>query len=227
MENRELMHYGVKGMRWGHRKTYRSAVKTANSAADAARKETLKNTSRIGNSTYQRHRKANVAANKAYMDSMKKSKAEAKAARVSEKNANPNKGLSDKQKKAVKVGAAAAGTVLAAYGAYKLVNMKSDKIMLARGEANAKRFINDNTIREMKVGKDTATFTNGMGFKTNVTFKNGVNANQAAIDYKKNFNNAVVDRASEIKRGVRRTADNMTFKQKSRNVYDYYRKKYR
>jgi len=37
-------------------------------------------------------------------------------------------GLSDKQKKAVKIGAAAAGTALAAYGAYKYAQANPDKI---------------------------------------------------------------------------------------------------
>jgi hypothetical protein len=46
-----------------------------------------------------------------------------------------NKGLSDKQKKALKVGAAVAGTALAAYGAYKVTKIVKEKnLQIRRGQ---------------------------------------------------------------------------------------------
>lgn len=75
MGDNELMHYGVKGMKWGVRKAKRSASKDGSAAK------------------------------------MKK------------------KGLSDKQKRAIKIGAVAAASVLVAYGGYKLA--KSGKLQQA------------------------------------------------------------------------------------------------
>lgn len=82
----ELYHYGVKGMKWGVR---RGRNKDGLQAAEKAYKEKLSNTSRIGNSHYQRVKKAETAGRKAYRETIR-----------SEKKANSvNKDYSAKQRK--------------------------------------------------------------------------------------------------------------------------------
>ena len=80
----ELYHYGVKGMKWGVRRSHK-----------------------------------NVAS----ISSSKKRKSETESD-VSDNQTTKKKRLSDKQKKAIKVGAIAAGAVLMGYGAYKLSNSR-------------------------------------------------------------------------------------------------------
>lgn len=77
----ELMHFGVKGMKWGHRKAQAQSTTGSKKISDKSESQQKK------------------------------------------------KGLSDKQKKAIKIGAAVAGTALAAYGAYKLHNFVRQKNM--------------------------------------------------------------------------------------------------
>lgn len=100
----ELYHYGVKGMRWGHRKARPISNYFANRRqrrADAgfvsvrqARKAAVQQ-ARAANKQARAQQKANMTP-------------EEKAARAA------------KRKRALKIGAAVAGTALAAYGAYKV-----------------------------------------------------------------------------------------------------------
>lgn len=104
----ELMHYGVPGMKWGHRKA-RITVGTANA-------------NRRSSQSYQNYQQAK----RAYKDARKaeRSSPEAKAARAA------------KVKRAAKIGAVVAGTALAAYGAYKVnkwVKSTNCKIAAERG----------------------------------------------------------------------------------------------
>ena len=108
-DNDYLMHYGVKGMKWGVRKAARAN-------AQKAYKETLSSTSRIGNSHYTRVRKAKKAGQQAYKETIKAERAAAKAERNTPEAKAARK---EKAIKAAKIGAAVAGTVLAAYGAKK------------------------------------------------------------------------------------------------------------
>ena len=89
---RELYHFGVKGMKWGHRK------QTTNFQRDSS-------------------------------ENTNKRTAEQKAAR---------------RKKAIKIGAAVAGTALAVYGAYKLhgyIRGKNQEIRVKEGKAKCDRML--------------------------------------------------------------------------------------
>lgn len=157
----ELYHYGVKGMKWGVRR-----AATAN--AKRAYRKSLSETSRIGNTHFQRTQKAKKAGRDAYTNTVKSEKV---------KNVQENKGLSDKQKTALKVGAAAAGTALAAYGAYKYskyIKTKNMEIAAEKGYESAKKMFNEH-VSTMEA------------YKTNVknpvySYKYTVNAGKIAKD---------------------------------------------
>lgn len=113
----ELYHYGVMGMRWGHRKQRPvSMVRTFGQGIT-----NLKN------------------ADKKRMLSNSKNTAKAAGKIISRKikENNPWNKLSDRQKKVVKIGAAVAGAALLTYGAYKL-----KKGMAYRHEAKIKDMLN-------------------------------------------------------------------------------------
>lgn len=153
MYENELYHYGVKGMRWGHRKSYpttsagyptkstvgaaRVRMKDSKKAYKQANKDYNKSFKKAHRYTYNHpiassirkkkttnlwgdvYEKGN-AANKA-KDSYKQSKQNYKAEKKAYANTPEAKAARNKRiKTAAAVGAAAAGTALAAYGAYKM-----------------------------------------------------------------------------------------------------------
>ena len=104
----ELQHYGVKGMKWGHRK---ARLNVGTSGTNHGKSQAYSN--------YKQAKQAYKDAKKAERQSP-----EAKAARA------------EKAKKAAKIGAVAVGTVVATYGAYKLSKMMKER-KLAKNRAIA------------------------------------------------------------------------------------------
>lgn len=107
----ELYHYGVKGMRWGHRKARPISNYFANrrqQRADAG----FVSVRQAKRAAAQQAR----ATNKQARANVRQAKAEAKANMTPEEKA----ARAAKRKRALKIGAAVAGTALAAYGAYKV-----------------------------------------------------------------------------------------------------------
>ena len=152
----ELYHYGVKGMKWGHRKKYYNSDGSLNKLGQArqnyktAKKEYNRSFDKAYNkavaaySPFKKHRQANTArwedvANKA--EASRNAKAEYKQAKKEYKESHP---MTDRQKTALKVGAAAAGTALAAYGAYKahqFIREKNTLIHIERGRKQVDDFL--------------------------------------------------------------------------------------
>lgn len=150
----ELYHYGVKGMKWGHRKAsyQNTAVRTGNSAqrqaylnAKANKKAAGKAYTKAYNKAYNRsmaalspfkkHRQAN---DERWNDAVQKAKdmnAADKAYKDAKKEYHQTDEYKAKRAKAIKVGAAVAGTALAAYGAYKVSNILKDKASTKSYEA--------------------------------------------------------------------------------------------
>ena len=164
MSEDELMHYGVKGMKWGVRrrqlnkagyndllnkrnqsinkymttkKQAKATIKTAKSDIRTANRsiKTAKRTLVKENRKFNQDYENLRYTNRKNMEAEKKAyKAEKKAAKEAYKQTDEYKA---KRAKALKVGVAVAGTALAAYGAYKLHNYirsENAKIAIKRGE---------------------------------------------------------------------------------------------
>ena len=189
----ELMHYGVPGMKWGHRKrqdsvgTARAARRStsayANVASSRSAYKQAQKAYRAGTLT----RNAKNQAASAYKQAKKteRNTAEAKAERVA------------KAKRAAKIGAAVAVTALATYGAYKLnkyVKTKNGEIAAKRGFDEA-----DRMFREMSKSRSNDFMSGKL----------------KAYDVSVN--------AGAMARGRARDASNDNFRTAARNVINYKR----
>lgn len=101
----ELYHHGIKGQKWGD-KNGPPYLLGASSHSSSERKEGTSGWSNKAKKEY----KASKKSSNRYEDNSEKKKS----------------GLTDKQKKAIKIGAAVAITVLAAYGGYKIYQNRED-----------------------------------------------------------------------------------------------------
>lgn len=142
----ELYHYGVKGMRWGHRKArqddpvyqkkqaYKQAKKDYNSAARLANRRRYDEHSLSVKRRIAARNRLDDAANKA--EAMDRAKAEYKQAKKDRKaNMTPEEKAA-RRKKAIIIGTAAAGAALAVAGAY-YVKSKNCQIAAKRGNSYA------------------------------------------------------------------------------------------
>lgn len=143
----DLCHYGIPGMRWGHRKAQpisverarlqsaKAAYKTANRAYSKAHTQArnydanpIVRSARSNGFTNELRKKAS---DRKWDDALKKGK-EAYKAEKNYKQAKKEYKQTDEYKakraKAIKVGAAAAGTALATYGAYKVSKLPKKSI---------------------------------------------------------------------------------------------------
>lgn len=97
MQSDYIKHHGIRGQRWGVRRFQNK---------DGSLKP---------------------AGEKRYYEDAKSARKDSKTTSSSTETETKKKGLSDKQKKALKIGAAAVGTALAAYGGYKLYQAVEEK----------------------------------------------------------------------------------------------------
>ena len=201
----ELYHYGVPGMRWGHRKarpvsTERARMRSARAAYKKSNREFNKahskalNYSRThpsfqnskGHKRAEANRRWDEAAKKAQQAN--KDEAAYKRAKKQYKQTDEYKA---KRAKAVKAGAVVAGTALAAYGAYKLskvaknkaynINMErgrkaADDYMKQWGEERAK-YINE-VLKNAKGNVGDISYANRLKYETSKAAK----ATRDAID---------------------------------------------
>ena len=121
----ELCHHGVKGMKWGVRKEYvpkgrKSAKDKVTLGKQAFRKASI-SSSEI-RKTVREKDLANKKAQENHNRIVKKARETGKSAAEIEQEESSHKRLqlTDKQKKAIAIGAVVAGTALVAYGVYKL-----------------------------------------------------------------------------------------------------------
>lgn len=97
MQSDYIKHHGIRGQRWGVRRFQNK---------DGSLKP---------------------AGEKRYYEDAESARKDSKTTSSSTETETKKKGLSDKQKKALKIGAAAVGTALAAYGGYKLYQAVEEK----------------------------------------------------------------------------------------------------
>lgn len=173
-----LMHYGIKGMKWGVRKARghagpgRYITRKRQLAGD---KRDLKTLNKGSHLSVGLTKKRQAALDKRDKAALEKRIAENEKT-LSEQETN-KKGLSDKQKKALKVGAAVAGTALAAYGAYKLnkyVKDENSKLRVDQGKAFAAKF-------EKDAGKHMASRIYDAQGDTLSAFKKALNSNDGSL----------------------------------------------
>ena len=142
----ELYHYGVPGMKWGHRKSQYYQT--------------------VGN-----QRRISAVSPKINKTGIRSSKASVSQNSKTQKTELTSQQKAARRKKALKVGAAVAGTALAAYGTYKLAKFAQDKRHQA-AMAKASDYIDKNFLH--KVGE--SNFADGK------TITNYVNKSGTRID---------------------------------------------
>ena len=113
----ELYHHGVLGMKWGHRKAV-SVSAIANRGLAANARGAAKVYGKLGNKALSSAERSEAAKYSKRADSAQA------AADARKANRKP---MSDKTKRALKIGAIATGTALAAYGTYKITKVVQSK----------------------------------------------------------------------------------------------------
>lgn len=150
MDN-ELYHYGVKGMKWGHRNSQPTSLQTARSNYKTAKKEYNKSFSEAYGKSYQAYslsKKKRTANDKRWRDTANKAMNlnRAKKTYRDEKKAYKSSDVyKAKRAKAIKTGAAAAGTALAVYGTYKVSKYLKNKSAINRGNQAVNRLLQQQT----------------------------------------------------------------------------------
>lgn len=221
--NDELMHYGVKGMKWGVRRrsdqpTFRQASKKARADGLAARKAARDSGQLNGIGAIRK-------GNKIQRDAAKASLKEQKQAAKQQK-----KPMSTKKK--VAIGAAATAAIVGgAYGAYKLnklVKNKNFNIARENGRKAADKWLSSRGAFE-SVGystyKDGRSVLNAKmmdGTSNTMHFKNKDSAKKA-YDMYKSQNQMLEDSAQKIRDSYLNKARNESFRSAAKNVLKYYR----
>ena len=185
----ELMHYGVKGMKWGVRRrsdttSFRQASKKARADSLAARKEARESGQLNGIGAVRKGNKIQRQATKASLKEQK------------EQNKTNKKPMSTKKK--VAIGAAVAGGVLAAYGANKIIRNANANI---RGQQAAeeilKNYVNPTINRNIQagnIGYNSEAARNFANKATAIARRDGINS--ATND---SFGTAVKNVYNEVK----------------------------
>ena len=218
----ELYHYGVPGMRWGHRKartvsterarmqSARAAYKKSNREFNKAREKAV-SYSRTHPSFQKSKGHKRAEANRRWDDADKKAQ-QAKNDKAAYKQAKKEYKQTDEYKakraKAVKAGAVVAGTALAAYGAYKVNKVIRDK--------NA----------QIRIGQELVKANKDIDFtdKQLDRLKRG-QSNETMAMINKNFNKYAAERLSEAQNdGIDRAASD-SLVTAAKNVYENRRKR--
>lgn len=169
MNENELYHFGVKGMKWGVRRNRSSFVSTSGpkrlpgTYASDGNGWTAK-AKRLPGAIVKKdgYDKSRTPKGVASLTSQKSGKSKQKAAA----NTPEAKARREKIKKAAKVGAAVAGTALAVYGVYKVSKAISNKKQMQAAEAAVKKSLADkntlmNTVNAAKKNPNFSNATRG------------------------------------------------------------------
>ena len=134
MNENELMHYGVPGMKWGkrmkrgHAGPGRYLTKTRQLAGDKKDLEYLNKGGHLSVGLTKKRQAAYDAKDKARLEKrIAKNEAALSKEKTGQAEKKIKKPLTEKQKIGIAIGATAATTALATYGAYKLSSMIKDR----------------------------------------------------------------------------------------------------
>lgn len=246
-----LMHYGVKGMKWGHRKARNPVYQQTVGAAKRNYKQANKAYSKSYNKAYNyssRHmisqytnkkRKAESdrrwadAANKA--TAANKAKQTYKAEKKAYKQTDEYKARQAKRAKALKTGAAVAGTALAAYGGYKAAKwVRQKNVDLGRDvAAKASKNYVDNKHVNIRSWGTNMDGTKSVSFVTNDLKRYGrlkyKNEDSAIKGYESisRYNDKITKESRKIYDDIVKRAYDEDFRTAAGNVYRHYRYKRR
>ena len=166
MTENELYHFGVKGMKWGVRRNRSSFVSTSGpkrlpgTYASDGNGWTAK-AKRLPGAIVKKdgYDKSRTPKGVASLTSQKSGKSKQK---VTANTPEAKAARKEKLKKAAKVGAAVAGTALAAYGVYKVSKAISNKKQMQAAEAAVKKSLADkNTLMNtVNAAKKNPNFSN-------------------------------------------------------------------
>lgn len=235
-----LMHYGVKGMKWGVRKVRghagpgRYITRKRQLAGDKRDLKTLEKGGHLSVGLTKKRQATLDARDKAALE---KRIAKNEKVLAEQESTKEKKGLSDKQKKALKVGVAVAGTALAAYGAMKahdFIREKNRDIRIKEASDKCDRMlkkldrmqINDlvkgssGTEKWVKTAGRTPFQYNNNGKSVTVPreYRNPVSTLKSS-QYK-NIENKIIDKT--MSEGFNK-AKNDSFATAAKNVYGYYK----
>lgn len=208
--NGELRHFGIKGMKWGVRR-YQNSDGTLTAA---------------GKKRYDGDWDSKSHRPKSTTSKTSGSKGSSKAGNNDE---SEKKGLTDKQKKALKIGAVAVGTAVAAYGAYKLKDAIKDKnfqIMAEKGKKVSEDFFNENYqnrgISVFKDGSAHVTVTKKLNNSTSkFAFKNEADARKLLTEIDME-NLKLNEKSADIFKEYLDKGSNASLKEATKNVSTYY-----
>lgn len=114
---------------------------------------------KLSDADYEKETKLDERATKAWADSKKRYKEDLKKAKEEYRNSEEYKQAKDKAKKIAIAGAAVVATALAAYGVYKVANLKNDamKAYISDGKRRADAIFNFNSAANIKARESGAT----------------------------------------------------------------------
>ena len=157
------MHYGVKGMKWGVRRAVRGhggpgIYVSGNKKKLAGYKKDLKVLNDGGHLSVGGTKKRQAAYDKRDRANLEKKIAKTESKIAEKENMTPEQQKAARRKTALKVGAAAAGTALAAYGAYKAseaIKEKAFKINQERGNKAVKSYMSKYSTSDLNLIRDS------------------------------------------------------------------------
>ena len=161
MTENELYHFGVKGMKWGVRRK-RSNLGGNGSFRTRRLQRAVNANNRDVKSLKSAGYNKEAAAVKAVGDKNRAKLAKSQARDAARNTPEAKAARKEKLKKAAKVGAAVAGTALAAYGAYKVSKAISNKKQMKAAEAAVKKSLADKSalMNTVNAAKKNTNFSN-------------------------------------------------------------------
>ena len=161
MTENELYHFGVKGMKWGVRRN-RANLGGNGSFRTRRLQRAVNANDRDVRSLKSAGYKKEAAAVKAVGDKNRAMLVKSQARDAAKNTPEAKAARKEKLKKAAKVGAAVAGTALAAYGVYKVSKAISNKKQMQAAEAAVKKSLADKSalMNTVNAAKKNPNFSN-------------------------------------------------------------------